>query len=126
MIRAPAISCLGTSTSVPAAFGDQPKNFKALATTESTGRDHRAGLLPLAPTNANEERDDGGGPAALPGADMAWVRLVAGAGGWRSRPVQRGRPGSARRARTEEPHSHKDARGGRRHPRYSDKTKLLN
>ena len=87
---------------------------------------HRAGLLPLAPTNANEERDAGGGPAALPGADMAWIRLVAGAGGWRSRPVQRGRPGSARRARTGEPHSHKDARGGRRHPRYSDKTKLLN
>ena len=125
MAAAPAISCRGASTSVPAAFGDQPTNFNALATTESDGRDQREGLLPLAATNVNEEREVGGGTAGPPAAAMAEIRLVAGAGGWRSRPVQRGRPGSARRAQTGEPHSHKQARGGRRHPRCSDKTRLL-
>ena len=72
-------------------MGDQPRNFKDFATMESEGNDQRAGLLPLAPTSVKEERDAGGGAAAPPGAAMAWVRLVASAGGWRSRPVQRGR-----------------------------------
>ena len=43
----------GTSTLVPAAFGDQPKNFNAFATIESDGSDQRAGVLPLAATNEN-------------------------------------------------------------------------